>query len=162
LITFLLCHDKVLRQPLLYLSLYFKQNRERYYQLLESTRREGDWEEWVSFFLEGVAQTGDGAVATARRLVTLVEGDRERIQMEGRRAGSALRVHGALAARPVIDLQEASRRSGLSFPTTATAMSLLAELGIAREVTGKKRNRAFAYDGYLAILNEGTEATGAR
>jgi Fic family protein len=161
LITFLLCHANVLRQPLLYLSLYFKQNRAQYYQLLESTRQEGDWEEWVSFFLEGVAQTGDGAVATARRLVELIEKDRARIQTTGRRAGSTLRVHDALAARPVIRLQEASQRANLSFPATTTGMDLLAELGIAREVTGKKRNRIFAYDRYLAILSEGTEVTGA-
>ena len=157
LITFLLCHAGVLREPLLYLSLYLKQHREEYYRLLEAVRREGDWEAWVAFFLEGVAQTATGAVGTARRLVTLFEEDRTRLQGQGRRAGSALRVHAALEARPLITLQEVARRADLSFPTAAAGMDVLVELGVARELTGKKRNRVFVYDRYLALLGEGTE-----
>jgi len=158
LITFLLCHAGVLRQPLLYLSLYLKQNREEYYRLLDVVRHDGDWEAWVSFLLEGVAQTSDGAVATARRLVELFADDHARIRPAGRRAGSALRVHDALKARPLLTLQEAARRAGLSFPSAAAGMNVLAELGIARELTGKRRNRVFVYDRYLATLSEGTEA----
>jgi Fic family protein len=157
LITFLLCHAGVLREPLLYLSLYLKQYREEYYRLLEAVRREGDWEAWVAFFLEGVAQTGAGAVGTARRLVTLFEEDRTRLQGQGRRAGSALRVHDALKARPLVTLQEVARRADLSFPAAAAGMDVLVELGVARELTGKKRNRVFVYDRYLALLGEGTE-----
>jgi Fic family protein len=157
LITFLLCHAGVLREPLLYLSLYLKQHREEYYRLLEAVRREGDWEAWVAFFLEGVAQTAAGAVGTARRLVTLFEEDRTRLQGQGRRAGSALRVHAALEARPLITLQEVARRADLSFPTAGAGMDVLVELGVARELTGKKRNRVFVYDRYLALLGEGTE-----
>ena len=156
LVTFLLCHARVLRQPLLYLSLYLKQHRDEYYRLLQMVRTEGDWEEWIAFFLEGVAQTADGAVATARRLVELFAEDRGRIQARGRPAGSALRVHDALEARPVIGLAEAARRAGLSFPAAANAMALLGDVGVAREITGKRRNRVFAYERYLAILNEGT------
>ena len=158
LVTFLLCHAGMLRQPLLYLSLYLKQHRDEYYRLLQMVRTEGDWEEWIAFFLEGVAQTADGAVATARRLVEVFAEDRARVQARGRPAGSALRVHDALKARPVIGLGEAARRSGLSFPAAAAAMALLGEVGVAREITGKRRNRVFAYEQYLAILNEGTEA----
>jgi Fic family protein len=157
LISFLLCHAGVLREPLLYLSLYLKQHREEYYRLLEAVRREGDWEAWVAFFLEGVAQSATGAVGTARRLVTLFEEDRTRLQGQGRRAGSALRVHAALEARPLITLQEVARRADLSFPTAAAGMDVLIELGVARELTGKKRNRVFVYDRYLALLGEGTE-----
>lgn len=157
LITFLFCHAGVLREPLLYLSLFFKQNREEYYRLLETVRTDGDWEAWVAFFLEGVAQTADGAVATARRLAAMFEEDRARIQAHGRRAGSALRVHEALKARPLVTLQDAGQRAGLSFPASAAGMALLSDLGIIRELTGKKRNRVFAYSGYLSILSEGTE-----
>lgn len=157
LVTFLLCHAGVLRQPLLYLSLYLKQHRDEYYRLLQMVRTEGDWEDWIAFFLKGVAQTADGAVATARRLVELFAEDRARIQARGRPAGSALRVHDALEARPVIGLGEAARRAGLSYPAAANAMALLGEVGVAREITGKRRNRVFAYERYLAILNEGTE-----
>jgi predicted transcriptional regulator len=90
--------------------------------------------------------------------VALFAEDPERIVPKGRRAGSALRVHRALEARPLASMQEVCRRSGLSFPAATTAMKLLLELGIARELTGKRRGRVFAYDRYMAILNEGTEA----
>jgi len=157
LITFLLCPSAVLREPLLYLSLYLKQNRATYYELLDSVRRDGDWEAWLRFFLEGVRETAEGAVSTAKRLVELFQKDRERIVPRGRRAGSALRVHDALKARPVTSMQDLCTRTGLSFPATSSAMKVLVELGIASELTGKRRNRIFAYDRYLAILNEGTE-----
>jgi Fic family protein len=157
LITFQLCDSGILREPLLYLSLYFKQHRRRYYELLDRVRRDGDWEEWLAFFLEGVRETADAAVATARRLASLFGADRDRIAAGGRRAGSALRVQEALKARPVATTQELRKRSGLSFPATATGMELLRELGIAREITGKRRNRVFVYEAYLSILNEGTE-----
>jgi Fic family protein len=156
LITFLLCSASILREPLLYLSLYFKQNREEYYRLLYTVRKEGDWESWILFFLEGIASTADSAVAAARRLAALFDEDRKKVQKGGRRAGSALHVHDVFKIRPIITLKEAAHRADLSFPATGTAMDLLVEGGIAREITGKRRNRAFVYDRYLAILGEGT------
>ena len=156
LITFLLCHAGILREPLLYLSLYFKQNRDEYYRLLDITRKEGDWEAWIMFFLEGVARTADSAVATARRLASLFDEDRKMIQTGGRRAGSALRVYDILKTRPILTLQEIAQKADLSYPATGAGMDLLVESGIARELTGKRRNRIFAYDRYLAILGEGT------
>jgi Fic family protein len=155
---FLHAGDGVLHEPLLYLSLYLKQNREEYYRLLDQVRKDGDWEAWLDFFLEGVRQTAEGAVSTARRLVALFQDDRGRIQTRGRAAGSALRVHDVLKQRPLVALQEIRRRTGLSFPAVSDAMFLLADLGIARELTGKKRNRVFGYTRYLDILSEGTEA----
>ncbi len=157
LIPFLFCQADVLREPMLYLSLYFKQNREEYYRLLGLVREQGDWETWLEFFLEGIRQTADGAVATAHRLVVLFQEDRNRIQERGRAAGSALRVHEALEERPVTTLQDVATRTGLSFPAASSGMKLLVELGVARELTGKKRNRLFGYDQYVEILGEGTE-----
>ena len=157
LITFLLCHAGVLREPLLYLSLHFKQHRSTYYDLLDRVRREGDWESWLAFFLEGVRDTADGAAATARRLALMFQDDRRQIEAAGRRAGSALRVHEALKAHPLLSLPAICDRTGLSFPAASSAIDLLLERGIARELTGKRRNRLFLYDTYLAILNEGTE-----
>ncbi|HEX9800269.1 MAG TPA: Fic family protein [Thermoanaerobaculia bacterium] len=157
LITFQLCQAMVLQEPLLYLSLYFKQHRNEYYRLLDRVRTEGDWEAWLEFFLDGVRQTADGAVATARRLVELFEMDRRRIQQLGRAAGSALRVHSALQKRPLTTLGEISTATGLSFPTATSAARHLQKLGIATEITGKKRGRVFAYAQFLAILSEGTE-----
>jgi Fic family protein len=157
LITFLLCHDGVLREPLLYLSLYFKQHREAYYALLDTVRREGDWEAWLTFFLDGVAQTAEGAVTTAQRLASLFQEDQERVQQEGRAAGSALRVHQVMKERPITSLQEVAEGTVLSFPAASSGMRVLERLGVVRELTGKKRNRLFGYDQYVAILSEGTE-----
>lgn len=157
LITFLLCHAGLLHEPLLYLSLYLKQRRADYYALLDGVRREGDWEAWLAFFLEGVRVTAEGAVETAQRLAQMFRDDRATIEPRGRRAGSALRVHEALKARPILSLPAICERTGLSFPAASSAIDLLAELGMVRELTGKRRNRLFVYDRYLAILNEGTE-----
>ena len=157
LITLLLCQAGVLREPLLYLSLYLKQRRGAYYELLEQVRRTGDWEQWLAFFLDGMRSTAEGAVAASRRLSDVFASDRAAIERHGRRAGSALRVHGALCARPLLSLPEVRRRTGLSFPASSAAMDLLVQLGIAREITGRRRNRLFVYDRYLSILNEGTE-----
>ena len=159
LVTLLLCDAGALRQPLLYLSLYFKQHRSAYYDLLNRVRLTGDWEEWLAFFLEGVRVTAEGAVAASRRLVETFATDRAAIERSaGRRAGSALRVLDALKVRPVLSLADACDRTGLSFPTAASAMQTLAGQGIARELTGRPRNRLFCYDRYLSILAEGTEA----
>jgi Fic family protein len=139
------------------LSLHFKQHRSTYYELLDRVRREGDWESWLLFFLEGVRETADGAVGTARRLATMFQDDRRQIEPAGRRAGSALRVHEALKAHPLLSLPAITERTDLSFPAASSAIDLLLERGIARELTGQRRNRLFLYDRYLAILNEGTE-----
>ena len=159
LITLLLCQAGMLRQPLLYLSLYFKQHRGTYYDLLDHVRRTGDWEAWLAFFLEGVKLTAEGAVSTAQRLSRMFQNDRNRVeQAGGRKAGSGLRVHDALKSQPILSLPAARRRTGLSFQAVASAMDLLITHGIAREITGKRRGRLFVYDQYLSILNEGTEA----
>ena len=156
LITLILCQAGVLNEPLLYLSLYFKEYRDEYYRLLDAVRQDGDWEAWIEFFLRGVEQTANGAVSTARRLVEVFAADRDVIQAQGRRAGSALRVYTALTSRPVLSLSATAERTGLSFPGASDGMRLLTDLGIVRELTGKKRNRVYAYDLCLAILGEGT------
>ena len=158
LITLLLCHAGVLREPLLYLSLYLKQHRETYYDLLNQVRRTGDWEAWLAFFLEGVAQTAEGAVETAERLSAMFEKDADRIgEAGGRRTGSALRVHEALMSQPILSIPGVRRLTRLSFQAAASAMELLANEGIAREITGRRRDRLFVYDRYLSVLGEGTE-----
>lgn len=157
LVTLLLCHAGVLRSPLLYLSLYLKERREHYYSLLGQVRTDGDWEEWLRFFLQGVRETAEGAVATAERLAGMFFSDRERLGLLGRRSGSALRVHAAMERRPILSIPEIARMSGLSFPAVSSGMELLVDQGIARELTGKRRNRLFVYVDYLAALNEGTE-----
>lgn len=157
LITLLLVSDGVLRKPLLYLSHYFKLHRARYYDLLTRVRTEGAWEEWVGFFADGVRETADGAVATARRLMQLFEADRMRVARLGRGANSALRVHAALQQRPVANAKSLVGLTGLSTPTVITSLRALVALDVVREVTGRRRNRVYSYQAYVNILSEGTE-----
>ena len=159
LITLLLHHAGVLREPLLYLSLYFKQHRREYYDLLNHVRLTGDWEAWLAFFFEGVRITAESAVSATERITRMFQDDRGRLEnISGRRAGSVLRVHEAMKEKPIVSLSEVSRHTGLSFPTASSAMKLLVEHEVARELTGRHRGRLFFYEQYLSILNEGTEA----
>lgn len=157
LIALVLHHEGVLGQPLLYLSLYLKQHRAEYYRLLDVVRRDGDWEAWLDFFFEGVEQTSTGAVETAHRLIELFRVDAEEVRTLGRRAANALRVFDALRRRPLATLPDLAARTGVSYPTVARAVDSLEQLGIVREISGRKRERVFAYQAYLAILNEGAE-----
>ena len=156
LITLLLCDQGLLSEPLLYLSLYFKQNRDEYYRLLTRCRTEGDWEAWLAFFLEGVSSTAQNAAETAQRLVAVFERDRASAQELGRKAGSALRVIESLKSRPLMLLPEVVEATGLSYPAASSGMEALEEMGIVRELTGKKRNRVYAHSEYLELLSEGT------
>jgi len=157
LISLMLFDAGVLGQPLLYLSYYFKQHRDEYYRLLDTVRAEGDWEAWLDFFLEGVEITAGSAMDTAHRLLALFRDDAARVQTLGRAAANALRVFDALRDRPLATLNDLTERTGASYPTVARAVEALENLGIVREITGRKRERVFAYMRYLDILNEGTE-----
>ncbi len=156
LITLLLCAEGVLKEPLLYLSLYFKTHRRDYYELLQQVRTDGDWERWISFFMRGVRDTAERAVATARQVATMIKDDRERIQGFDAAVSSALRVHLVLQSRPVRTIGSAAKASGLTIPTVTAALKRMERVGIVRELTGKRRNRVFGYDRYLALLEEGT------
>lgn len=157
LIALLLVHDGVLREPLLYLSLYFKQHRRAYYELLDGVRERGGWEAWLRFFAEGVRETAEGAVATARRLSDLFARDLERVHAAGRAAGSAARILPAFRERPLWTIARLKEATRLSVPTVTRALAALEKLGIVRETTGRRRGRVFSYDANLKILAEGTE-----
>lgn len=157
LITLLLCHDKVLSEPMLYLSLYFKQNRGEYYDLLRQIRTDGDWERWAAFFFKAVSGAAAEAVGTANHLSARVRKDRDAVRGIGRVAGSALRVLDLLVRRPVLSIPVVCAETGLAPNTVAKVMSRLSELGLVKEVTGKPRNRVFTYHRYMKLLNEGTE-----
>ena len=159
LIPLLLCIEGVLREPLLYLSLYLKQNRSRYYEALDRVRAHGEWEEWVTFFVTGVEQTANSAVATATQLLELSRTDRAKVQQAGRVAGSALQVHQALLVHPLNTIARLAAETGLSVPTVTDSLRALAGLRLVREITGRKRGRIFSYAPYLAVLQQGTEPT---
>jgi Fic family protein len=157
LITLILINEGVLREPLLYLSLYFKTHRSDYYDHLQRVRLEGDWEGWLRFFLQGVFETAQQAVETARTVLDLFEQDRERIRGLGRIAGSCLQLHQRLQQKAIVNIPDSARELEINRTTISNCIRRLQELGIVREITGQRRNRLFVYDRYVQILSEGTE-----
>jgi Fic family protein len=157
LITFLMCERGVLREPLLYLSLFFKQNRQAYYEHLQAVRQHGAWEAWVEFFLRGVTETARQGIHTAQNLLRLFGNDHARIEQLGRPAATALRLHQFLQRRGLTTIPSASRHLGLSQPTVTSAIAHLRKLGIVRETTGRQRGKVFVYGAFLDLLSEGTD-----
>jgi Fic family protein len=162
LIALFLVEKGVLREPLLYLSLYLKTYREDYYRLLQEVRLRGDWEAWLEFFLKGVAETANNAYESAMHIVTLFRSDRERIAVCGEQTNSMLRIHELVQTHPFVNAAQAQQKTGLSAPTVNKAFEALQALGIVREITGKQRGRVFAYDTLLRILDSGTEVLPVR
>lgn len=157
LITLLLCSQNVIREPILYLSLYFKTNRAAYYELLDRVRSKGGWESWLDFFLIGIRDTADQAAAAARKILALFDEDRKKIETLGRPAASVLRVFQHMQRNPIVAIPTAAKKIGISAPTVAKSLDHMNKLGILDEITGKERHRIFVYRQYLGILNEGTE-----
>jgi Fic family protein len=157
LITFLLCAQGSLREPIIYLSLYFKTNRAAYYELLDRVRTKGDWEAWLDFFLVGVRDTSEQAAHAAREILRLFNDDQRKIETLGRPAASVLRVFQHMQRNPIVAIPSAAKRIGISAPTVAKSLGHMIDLGILEETTGRERHRLFVYRRYLDILNEGTE-----
>ena len=161
LITLILCEQGILRKPLLYLSLYLKTHKTRYYELLNETRFTGDWEAWLDFFADAVIETASQAVAAAERINELARRDREKIGGLGRGAMSALSVYQAFLSHPIADASRLEAKTGLAKPTIGKVLTSLEALGIAEETTGRRRNKIFRYREYLTIMDEGTELPSA-
>ena len=160
LIALLLCEQKVLREPMLYLSLYFKTHRQYYYELLNNVRMTGDWEAWLDFFAEAVIVTATQAVETAQLLLNLSNQDRDKISGLGRAAASTLQVHRALMEHPIATSGSLVEKTGITPATVNKALGHLEQLGIVKELTAQKRNRLFSYAGYIEIMSRGTELPG--
>jgi len=160
LIALLLCEQKVLREPMLYLSLYFKTHRQYYYELLNNVRMTGDWEAWLDFFAEAVIVTATQAVETAQQLLDLSNQDRDKISGLGRAAASTLQVHRALMEHPIATSASLVEKTGITPATVNKALGHLEQLGIVKELTAQKRNRLFSYAGYIEIMSRGTELPG--
>ena len=157
LITLLLCEHKVLREPMLYLSLYFKTHRQYYYELLSKVRLTGDWEAWLDFFAEAVIVTAGQAVETAQQLLDLSNRDRDKISGLGRAAPSTLLIHRALMEHPIATSSSLVEKTGITPATVNKALGHLEQLGIVRELTARKRNRLFSYADSIEIMSRGTE-----
>ncbi len=157
IITLLLYSEKVLKEPMLYLSLYFKTHRQQYYKLLNGVRLTGDWEAWLHFFADAVIDTATQAVDTARQLMKLSSEDGQRLGGLKRISGSAHLIHKAMLERPMASPNWIQEKTQLSPATVNACLRQLEQLGIVKEVTGQKRNRLYSYVEYIRIMNEGTE-----
>lgn len=157
LITFFLILMGDMKQPWLYLSLFFKNNREEYYQRLSAVRQTGDWEGWMDFFLQGVAETADQVVVTSQKISALFAADKERIASLKRAAISAGQVHDLLRHRAMISAIDAAKMLDVSVPTTRTALNNLKELGIVKDVSGKGKERLYIYSELIVLLEQGAE-----
>lgn len=157
LITLLLCEQKVLREPILYLSLYFKTHRQYYYELLNNVRTTGDWEAWLDFFAEAIIVTATQAVEAAQQLVALSNQDRDKISTLGRAAASAVQIHRALMKHPIATAGFLAEKTGITQAVINKALGHLARLGIVKELSGQKRNRLYSYAAYIEIMNRGAE-----
>jgi Fic family protein len=150
---FLLVHRGILRQPLLYLSHFFKLHRTEYYDRLMSVRLGGDWEGWIRFFLRGVHQTAREATETAERLFELRESHRSLI-LENNLGQNGLKLLSNLFQRPLVNISLVAALLGSTFPTASRLVSAFEELGILKEITGQKRSRVFRYEPYLALFDD--------
>lgn len=157
LITFMLCAGGALTQPILYLSLFLKQHRSRYYELLQAVRTKGVWEDWLEFFLDGIATTAAQAAQTAQAMRALFQKDKEVLTQAGRQGMAAIRVIEAMQTQPVTSAKNLVEQTGLSLPTVGRAIETLQRIGMIDEITGKQRDRIYAYTDYIALLNAGAE-----
>jgi Fic family protein len=158
LITLMFCHDKVLREPLLYPSLYFKQHRQQYYEELNAVRASGDYERWIGFFTEAIRHSAEVAIETGRRVVQAFREDRALLRVVPRIAGSLLMIQEALQAKPVATVATLQAATGLTKPTVNSLLHELESRGIVKESTGRARDRVFVYRRYLEALAAEQEA----
>jgi Fic family protein len=152
LITLLLCHDGLLRDPLLYCSLYFKEHRQQYYSELNQVRETGDYSRWIEFFATAIRVSAEQATLTGRRVIEVFQEDRVELRGLGRLSASSLSVQEALQSKPLATVASLTKATGLTTPTVTLALRELERLKIVRETTGRSRGRVFAYVRFLDAL----------
>jgi Fic family protein len=153
LITLLLCHDRVLREPLLYARLYLKQHRQQYYAELNAVRESGDFERWLEFFATAIRVSAEEATTTGRRIFAVFREDRIRLRQLGRQAPAVLLIQEALQSKPLATIAALTKSTRLTTPTVTQALRALEKFEIVRETTGRARGRIFSYVRYLDALN---------
>lgn len=153
LITLMLCDSGILKAPLLYLSLFFKVHRQEYYRLLNEVRSTGDWEAWLTYFMEAVTLTSRQAVSTARQIIRQISHDRQTIKQTGRSAETTMAVFDCFTRKLITDSKHIIAETGLSPATVNSALSKLQKLGIVTEITGKKRDKVYSYAMCMDVLN---------
>jgi Fic family protein len=157
LITLMLCADGIMKEPLLYLSLYFKTHRSTYYQHLQNVRETGDFESWIDFFLTGVIRTAEQATETAQKLLSLFRADLELIEKSNKGTASLYAIFNYLKKHPLCSTNDIKKACDLSLTTVIRGLEQLESFGIVREITGKERHKIFTYDRYLVLLSSGLD-----
>jgi Fic family protein len=152
LIPLILRQECVLRYPLLHLSLFFKEHRARYYELLQEVRLKGHWESWLDFFFQGVRDIAERTASDIQEALVIFENDRIRIAQLGRSTRSCLRIHEQMRLQPITSIAALATSTELTPTTIAASLAKLAKIGMVKEITGGKYGRLYAYDGYLKIL----------
>lgn len=153
LITFYLCQQKALDKPLLYLSGFFKKYRQEYYDRLNAVHEKDDIEGWLKFFLDGVAMTANQAVETSKKIIKLKEEDSRKIMSLGRSSGKANLVFNYLFRTPILTIRDVERVTGLKNPNALSLTRKMLDIGILKEVTGRKRNKIFRYEKYVNLFD---------
>lgn len=157
LIILLLCHHEMLEAPVLYLSLYLKQNRHIYYDLLQEVRLHGSWETWLEFFLEGIYKSAIQAIQTANFINKLFEKDVAKIEETGRARFVCMQVLEYMKLLPQVNVAMLAKELNITAPTARHALELMRKLDILTEISGKKRDKIYVYRKYLDILEEGAK-----
>jgi len=158
LVSLFLCQRDFLKSPFLYLSLFFKKNRQLYYEKLDIVRKDGNWEEWLSFFLEGVEETANDARTTLVIIKKLFEVDDAKVSMLGRPRITASAVFNQFKIKPLLTITEIVRRTGLAKNTAISSVKHLIGLGIVKNISEKKWGQIYSYSNYAALLIRDTEA----
>ena len=156
LITLFLMEKGVLSAPMLYISYFLKKNRMEYYDRMTEVRNKGSYEQWVKFFLQAIFESAEDAVDKIQKLSELHTKNAQVVDGMGRAAKTAALLLSFLEANPIIETRKTADALGLAFSTTAAAIKRLVESGILVQSAGEQRNRVFSYEGYLALLREGT------
>lgn len=156
LITYYLYWRGVLHRPLLYLSYFFKKYRQEYYDRLNLVRENGDYEQWISFFLKGVADSAQSAMDTAKKILELQSTHRSLLWQKRISSPRAVGILEKLYSTPYVSVKEVAKSFKISFQSASTLISQLEQAGILKEITGRKRDKRYIYYQYLDILSEGT------
>lgn len=157
LITLLLQHWNLLKSPLLYLSLYFKRYRDEYYNKLNTVRIDGDWEGWITYYLEGVIAIATEATGAAKKLFQIFERDRKKIVSFSKSTVPAIRLMELLPNHPVVEISKVAFLLKVTKPTAIKAVTQLIDIGVLKESTARKRDRKFVYKDYVDVLSSETE-----
>ncbi|MCX5924721.1 MAG: Fic family protein [Candidatus Dependentiae bacterium] len=157
LIILMMCENGILNEPILYISLYLKENRGVYYDLLQQVRLHGAWEKWLEFFLKGVVYSAKQALNTAQKINRLFESDRASIASLGRAQFSCLQIMEYLKTLPQISVKQLRQELGMTPPTVRAAINKMVDIGILEEISGKRRDRVYVYRKYITILEEGAQ-----